>query len=1080
MKVRSAFFSWGVRLLAVFLLSGWGAGASATAVLKVGFYENAPKIYTATNGRRAGLFVELLDEMARREGWRIEYVSCPWSECLVALEAGQIDLMPDVAFSAERAQRYDFHRVSVANSWSQVYANPQHKVMTLSDLAGKRIAILDGGIQQGFFAQLMTGSGLEYAAVPVKSLDAGYAAVVAGEADAVVTNSFFAARNGVKYRLQETPIVFLPSNLYFATGKERNAEVLARIDHHLTEWRRDADSIYFDALHRAMAMPPEVLVPRWVQWMLGGMVAGVLLLLAVSLLLRWQVKQRTRELEHQRANLERLVSERTAELRSAKEVAEAATLAKSQFLANMSHEIRTPMNAVLGMLYLALKEGGESGSASLRNHLLKAQGAAHSLLGLINDILDFSKIEAGRLELDHVAFSLETVLGHLTDTIGYPAEQKGIEFLIRYDPELPPLLVGDPLRLGQVLLNLCGNAVKFTEHGEVELTLRALDVSATAVTIQICVRDSGIGMTPAVQAHLFEKFVQADQSTTRRFGGTGLGLAICKSLVALMGGRIWVEDSLPGKGSTLCFTARFGVGQSQRPELIEQVGPLLAGIRVLVADDNAASREIIAEMLRYFRLEVATVTNGPEAVAAVVAADATAPFDLVLMDWRMPGMNGDEATQQIHRNPAVRHPPKIIMVTAYGREDVFRLSEQAGVDGFLIKPVSPSTLLDTLLSVLGRSRVLGAELSPPGGAPLPVVPAATGKLAGNRLLLVEDNDINREFACELLRSEGVIVDSVADGAEALEKVQRQNYDVVLMDIQMPVMDGLEATRRIRALGQAEPRYARLPIIAMTALAMAEDAAKCAAAGMNDFVTKPVEPERLMATLARWVDCEPPVSVSPPPGGVAPAAESADLLALTSVDARDGIRRIGGKPAAYRRQLQRFREHYPDAVAELRRLMAVQGIEAAEGYCHALKGVTGSLGAHTLHEQFSVLNAQLNQGVTPDVHLLAQLAQSLQIFADEVDQLAVLPTPTFSPAPALDDCALADVLDRLAHVLETDIGAAESLLNSLRAGVAGSIHEAAIARIAARVEIFDIDAALENLRELQVTLKPKNADGKMPT
>jgi len=371
-------------LVALLLAAGlvlWHGGSSPPGsmdrrVVAVGLYQNAPKIYTAADHRPAGLFVELLNAMARAEGWTLHYVPCEWSECLTQLEEGRLDLMPDVAFSSERSLKFDFHTVSVASSWSQVYSSPQLKAMTLTDLAGKRVALLQGGIQQTFFAQLMAGAKLDFQQVPVASLDQGYAAVVAGQADAVVTNSFFAAYNGGRYQLHETPIVFLPSNLYFATGKGRNAELLARIDTHLNDWRRQADSIYFDALHRAMAAPPELLVPQWVQWSLAGLGAGLLGLAAISLLLRRQVEQRTRALqataqalEAERANLESQVAERTAELSTAKDEAERLTQVKSEFLANMSHEIRTPMNAVLGMLYLALKE---EMAPTLRNRIAKA------------------------------------------------------------------------------------------------------------------------------------------------------------------------------------------------------------------------------------------------------------------------------------------------------------------------------------------------------------------------------------------------------------------------------------------------------------------------------------------------------------------------------------------------------------------------------------------------------------------------------------------------------------------------------------------------------------------------------------
>ncbi|BBA35844.1 histidine kinase [Methylocaldum marinum] len=464
----------------------------------------------------------------------------------------------------------------MAGSWSQVYSSPRLKVTSLADLAGKRVALLEGGIQQSFFAQLMAAGNFDYRPVPVTSLDQAYAAVASGKADAVVTNSFFAAHNGPRYKLRETPIVFLPSNLYFATGNGRNADLLERIDEHLTAWWRSDSSIYFDALHRAMAAPPETLIPIWALWSLAGLGGGLLLMAAISLLLRRQVEHRTRELaatarelESQRANLEHLVAARTAELVAAKEEAERLTRVKSDFLANMSHEIRTPMNAILGMLYLALKSDLPT---SLRNQLGKAQAAARSLLGIINDILDFSKIEAGKLNVEQVEFGLDAALEQLADTVGYQAEHKGIELLIRHDPSIPERLIGDPLRLGQILLNLCGNAVKFTERGEVELAFHRLDSDDTGITLEVCVR-------------------------------------------------------------------------------------------VLVVDDKQVSRDILADMLRFFRLNVGTVASGAAALAELRVA-AAKPYDRVLMDWLMPGMNGDEAIQRLHLDAEIPHRPKIVMVTA--------------------------------------------------------------------------------------------------------------------------------------------------------------------------------------------------------------------------------------------------------------------------------------------------------------------------------------------------------------------------------------------------------------------------------
>ena len=759
--------------------------------------------------------------------------------------------------------------------------------------------------------------------------------------------------------------------------------------------------------------------------------------------------------------IEDITAERDAleEMIRAKTLAEEASRMKSDFLATMSHEIRTPMNAIIGMLYLALNA---ELSPSLHNYLSKAQGAAHSLLGIINDILDFSKIEAGKLEIESIEFGLDSVLEQLKDSIGLLAEQKGIEFLIRYDVNLPPVLVGDPLRLGQVMLNLCNNAIKFTEKGEVELAFHCLSSTEDEMVLHFSVRDTGIGMTPEVVQRLFQKFTQADQTTTRRFGGTGLGLAISKHLAELMGGRLWIDESSPGRGTTVCCTVRLRVAREARTDprqLVEQAGPLLKDIRVLVVDDNEVSREILAEMLRFFGLEPAVASNGASAMR-MLQDKSVRPFDVVLMDWRMPPMNGDEVIRRIHANPAIQPKPKVVMVTAYGRQDVIRAAEQAGVAGLLVKPVSPSILLDTLLTCLGRGRLFEQKAgdSPRGGI---------CDLHGARLLLVEDNDINREFATELLHRMNTEVDCAENGQEALALVQARHYDAVLMDIHMPVMDGLEASRRIRALGKRAggERFRTLPIIAMTALAMARDEQQSLAAGMNDHITKPVSPERLQAALARWLS----ITVDPAAPGGLPDALPDDLHALTNLDTARAIHRIGGDAEAYRKQLRRFRARYGDAVEKLTNLLTEGALRPAEEYCHALKGVCGNIGADALFACIATIDAQLKQMSRPEPESLEEMHTLLGKVMNDIDSLEAPARAVLGTGTALSDPEIALHVTRLMGQLETDLGAAQATLAELRGGIAESPLETQVRNVAEKIDLFEIDEALALLNDLKTQL-----------
>ena len=1009
-----------------------------------------PFEFIGPNGEYSGMASDYVRLLEKRLGVSMNVVpNLSWEQVILGVKTKQIDLLPCLTATPQRREFLDFSNSYLTFPLVVVERKESTLVGGMEDLEGEQVALVRGYAIEQFVREKFPQIDITQADSPLNGLQL----VATGKAEAYIGNlavvSYLIEKNNLTNLKIAGPASQWSDDLRFGVRKDwpELAEIINKGLATITPQEQEAIRKKWIEVHYEYGINPAEF-KKWLQ--IGG---GLFLFVLAGMAIR------NRTLRHWNERLSVEIRER----KLAEERADAANHAKSDFLAHMSHEIRTPMNGILGMTYLALQTDLQPRQ---RDYLQKVESSGKILLRIINDILDFSKIEAGKLELEQIDFDFDEVLSDVVDLMAEKAQKQGLELICLIKPQVPRLLVGDPLRLEQILLNLIGNAIKFTESGEIEVNAEVAGRADGSVTLQLVVRDTGIGLSPEQQERLFQPFSQADSTMTRKYGGTGLGLAICKQLVDMMGGAISLQSS-PGVGSTFTVTARFGLqNNAEAPQ--KRLAPDLRGLNVVLVDDNARAREVMAEELQSLTFKVTPLASA-KALLERLDEQQGEGIDLILIDCEMPSSDGIVCLSQIREHFPKLSAPLVLMLNMHGKEQRSQQAFAAGARQLLFKPISRSTLFDTLMSLFAKHTA----------SAVPIIPDIQSKrlrrsvrLSGAHVLLVEDNLINRQVARELLEAVGFEVSEATNGAEALRMVESYAYDAVLMDIQMPEMDGLEATRRIRALAETKgDRFRNLPILAMTAHAMVGDREKSLAAGMNDHVNKPLDPERLYGTLRRWItSAEGPKVESQADTNLQALGIPADL---PGVNLTAGLRCVAGNGKLYRQLLETFYRNYQTAAETISNVLKEGKFDEAKRLAHTLKGVAGNLGALQVQNAARELEQAILQ---PEQDYEAQLASLTATLTPLLAALAVLPPPGPPPegnqqtaAAPLSGKELEARLQELADLLHISDTASEAVFEGLR-DTLRDLQPEATDELEERLTNYNFKGALESVERIAISLK----------